>query len=133
MTELKVMSWAGRHRFTSPLSAGIAADDLLWLSGQVPIDLDTGAIVNGDITVQTERVFDNLAAVLAANGSGLERIVRCTVFLTNQADFDGMDAVYSRRLRPPYPARSTVIIRLTRPAYRLEIDAIAYRGQGAPT
>ena len=132
MTDLKVMSWPGKFRPASPLSAGIRGGDILWLAGQVPTDPDSGEVTTGDIEAQTNKVFDNLERLLAAEGCGLERVVRCTVFLTAQADFAGMNAVYRKRLKDPYPARSTVIVAaLANPAYRVEIDAIAIAGQGA--
>jgi 2-iminobutanoate/2-iminopropanoate deaminase len=131
MTDLKVMSWPGKFRPASPLSAGIRGGDTLWLSGQVPIDPDSGEVTSGSIEAQTEKVFDNLERLLAAEDCGLERVVRCTVFLTSQADFAGMNAVYRKRLKEPYPARSTLIVAaLANTAYRVEIDAIAIAGKG---
>jgi len=129
MTYLKVMQWPGKFRPASPLSAGIRGGDIL--SGQVPTDPDSGEPVSGGIEPQTEKVFDNLEKLLALEGCGLERVVRCTIFLTTQADFAGMNAVYRRRFKDPYPARSTVIVAaLANPAYRVEIDAIAIAGKG---
>ena len=131
MTDLKVMSWPGKFRPASPLSAGIRSGDILWLAGQVPADPETGEVTTGGIDAQTDKVFDNLERLLATEGCGLERVVRCTVFLTTQADFAGMNAVYRMRLKDPYPARSTLIVAaLANPAYRIEIDAIAIAGRG---
>jgi 2-iminobutanoate/2-iminopropanoate deaminase len=131
MTDLKVMKWPGKFRPASPLSAGIRGGDILWLAGQVPTDTDTGEAVSGGIEPQTEKVFDNLEKLLALEGCGLERVVRCTVYLTTQADFAGMNAVYRLRLKDPYPARSTIIVAaLANPAYRIEVDAIAVAGKG---
>jgi 2-iminobutanoate/2-iminopropanoate deaminase len=131
MTDLKVMSWPGKFRPASPLSAGIRGGDILWLAGQVPTDPDSGEVTTGGIEAQAEKVFDNLERLLATEGCGMERVVRCTVFLTTQADFAGMNAVYRRRLTDPYPARSTLIVAaLANPAYRIEIDAIAIAGKG---
>jgi 2-iminobutanoate/2-iminopropanoate deaminase len=131
MADLRVMKWPGKFRPASPLSAGIAGGDVLWLSGQVPTDPDTGETVSGGIEAQTEKVFDNLEKLLALEGCELERVVRCTIYLTAQADFAGMNTVYRRRLKEPYPARSTVIVAaLANPAYRIEIDAIAIAGEG---
>jgi 2-iminobutanoate/2-iminopropanoate deaminase len=131
MTDLKVMSWPGKFRPASPLSAGIRGGDILWLAGQVPTDPDSGEVTTGGIEAQAEKVFDNLERLLATEGCGMERVVRCTVFLTTQADFAGMNAVYRKRLKDPYPARSTLIVAaLANPAYRIEIDAIAIAGKG---
>jgi 2-iminobutanoate/2-iminopropanoate deaminase len=135
MTDLTVMQWPGKFRPASPLSAGIRGGDILWLAGQVPTDPDTGeAVTAGGIEAQTEKVFDNLEKLLALEGCGLELVVRCTVFLTTQADFAGMNGVYRRRFNEPYPARSTVIVAaLANPTYRIEIDAIAIAGKGGAT
>lgn len=134
MTDRKVMKWPGEFRPASPLSAGIRGGNILWLAGQVPTDPDTGGPVSGGIEPQTEKVFDNLEKLLAMEGCGLERVVRCTVFLTTQADLAGMNAVYRRRFKEPYPARSTVIVAaLANPAYRVEVDAIAIAGKGSAT
>ena len=131
MTDLKVMKWPGKFRPASPLSAGIRGGDILWLAGQVPTDPDSGEAVSGGIEPQTEKVFDNLEKLLALEGCGLERVVRCTIYLTTQADFAGMNSIYRRRLKEPYPARSTIIVAaLANPAYRVEIDAIAIAGKG---
>jgi 2-iminobutanoate/2-iminopropanoate deaminase len=131
MTDLKVMSWPGKFRPASPLSAGIRSGDILWLSGQVPTDPETGEVTTGGIDAQTDKVFDHLERLLATEACGLERVVRCTVFLTTQADVAAMNAGSRRRLKDPYPARSTLIVAaLANPAYRIEIDAIAIAGRG---
>jgi 2-iminobutanoate/2-iminopropanoate deaminase len=131
MTNLTVIKWPGQFRPASPLSAGIRGGDILWLSGQVPTDPESGEVTTGGIEAQTEKVFDNLEKLLEEEGCGIERVVRCTVFLTTQADFAGMNSVYRSRLKAPYPARSTVIVAaLANPSYRVEIDAIAIAGAG---
>jgi 2-iminobutanoate/2-iminopropanoate deaminase len=132
MPDLKVVKWPGKFRPSSPLSAGIKGGDVLWLAGQVPSDPVTGEVVAGGIEPQTEKVFDNLDKLLALEGCGLERIVRCTVYLTTQADFAGMNVDYRRRLKDPYPARTTIIVAaLANPAHRIELDAIAVVGKGS--
>jgi 2-iminobutanoate/2-iminopropanoate deaminase len=135
MTDLKGMKWPGTFRPASPLSAGIRGGDILWLAGQVPSDPDTGeAVTTGGIEAQTEKVFDKLEKLLAFEGCGLERVVRCTIFLTTQADFAGMNSAYRKRFKDPDPARSTLIAAaLANPAYRIEIDAIAIAGKGSAT
>jgi len=134
MTELKVMKRAGSWVSTHPLSPGIRAGDILWMSGTSPVDLEPSEVGAGDITEQTEKVFDNLEAHLALEGVGLERVVRCTLYLTSQADLPGMNEVYRRRFAEPYPARATIIVGgLVNPAYRVILDAVAYRGTGART
>ena len=126
------MGHVSRKRCTShPLTPGIRAGDVLWLSGTAPADRDTGAPVEGDIVAQAEAIFDNMAAVLSLEGIGLERVVRLTNFLTSQADVPGLNNVYRRRFAEPFPARATVIVAgLVNPAYRIVIDAVAIRGEG---
>jgi 2-iminobutanoate/2-iminopropanoate deaminase len=95
------------------------------VSGQIPIDPATGALVSGDITAQTDRVMRNIAALLQAAGTGFEHVVRTTVFLADINEFAAMNDCYARFVVNPPPARSTVqVARLPRDV-RVEIDAIA--------
>ena len=110
-----------------PYSQAVGLGDLLFLSGQIPIDPATGQIVEGDIAVQTERVLKNLQAVLEAAGSNLEQVLKTTIFLADMNDFAPVNEVYGRFFTKSPPARSTVAAaRLPRDA-RIEIDAIAFR------
>jgi 2-iminobutanoate/2-iminopropanoate deaminase len=108
-----------------PYSPAIKAGNLVFVSGQVPIDPATGTMVDGDIGAQTEQVMRNLGALLQAAGAGFEHVVRTTVFLADMNDFAAMNAVYGKYLVDPPPARATVqVSRLPRDA-RVEIDLIA--------
>lgn len=108
-----------------PYSQAIRAGDLLFLSGQIPLDPATGNIVEGDITAQTERVLQNISAVLKAAGASFANVVRTTVFLADMNEFAAMNAVYGKFVVDPPPARSTVqVARLPRDV-RVEIDVIA--------
>jgi 2-iminobutanoate/2-iminopropanoate deaminase len=108
-----------------PYSQAIRSGSLLFVSGQIPIDPDTGALVDGDITAQTHRVFRNLAAILEAAGTSLERVVRVGVFLADMNDFSAMNDAYGTYFTAPAPARATIqAARLPRDA-RIEIDVIA--------
>jgi 2-iminobutanoate/2-iminopropanoate deaminase len=108
-----------------PYSQAVRAGQLLFLSGQVPLDPATGEIVSGDIAAQTRRVFENLAAVLKAGGRSLSDVVRTTVFLADMSDFAEVNKVYGSYFSEPYPARATVqVARLPKDA-RVEIDVIA--------
>jgi len=112
-------------RAIGPYSQAVRAGELLFLSGQVPIDPATGNLIDGDIAAQTGRVFDNLGAVLAAGGLSFADVVRATVYLADMNDFAAMNAVYGQYLTEPYPARVTVqVARLPKDA-RVEIDMIA--------
>jgi 2-iminobutanoate/2-iminopropanoate deaminase len=108
-----------------PYSQAVRAGQLLFVSGQVPLDPATGQIVAGDIETQTRRVFDNLAAVLKAGGRSFADVVRTTVFLADMNDFTAVNDVYGTYFSAPYPARATVqVARLPKDA-RIEIDLIA--------
>jgi len=108
-----------------PYSQGVRAGNLLFVSGQVPIDPATGAIIEGDIAAQTHRVMRNLTAILEAAGASMDAVVRCTVYLADMNDFAEMNGVYGSYFSQPAPARSTIqAVRLPRDA-RVEIDVIA--------
>jgi 2-iminobutanoate/2-iminopropanoate deaminase len=108
-----------------PYSAALRTGDLLFVSGQVPIDPASGAMVDGDIAAQTRRAIENVGLLLRAAGLSYAHVVRTTVFLADMNDFKAMNEVYSTFFVEPYPARSTVqAARLPRDA-RIEIDAIA--------
>jgi 2-iminobutanoate/2-iminopropanoate deaminase len=120
------VSSAGAPKAIGPYSHAIRAGNLLFISGQVPIDPATGNLVDGDITAQTRRVMDNLAAVLEAAGLSFQHVVRTTIFLADMSDFAAVNAVYGSFFSEPYPARATVqVSRLPKDA-RVEIDAIAF-------
>jgi 2-iminobutanoate/2-iminopropanoate deaminase len=111
-----------------PYSQAVAVGELVFASGQIPLDPASGGLVAGEIEVQTERVLDNLAAVLAAAGSSLERAVRTTVYLADLRDFARMNAVYERRFSGrPRPARSTIQAGGLPRGVAVEIDVIALR------
>ena len=103
----------------------IKAGQLLFISGQIPVDPKTGAIVDGDITAQADQSMRNVGALLKAAGLGFEHVARTTVFLADMNDFAAMNAVYAKYIVDPPPARATVqVARLPRDV-RIEIDAIA--------
>jgi len=108
-----------------PYSQAIRANGFVFVSGQVAIDPATQQVVSGDVAVQTDRVLKNLSAILKAAGSGLEKVVRSTVFLKNMADFAAMNEVYGRYFTSTPPARSTVEVARLPKDVLVEIDAIA--------
>jgi 2-iminobutanoate/2-iminopropanoate deaminase len=112
-----------------PYSQAIKAGGLVFASGQIPIDPATGQFVEGGITEQTEQVLKNVAAVMKAAGSGLDRVVKTTVFLASMDEFAAMNEVYGKFFEGDAPARATVqAARLPRDA-RVEIEAIALAGE----
>src|SRR5919106_5305036 len=116
---------AGAPKALGAYSPAIRAGNLLFVSGQIPIDPASGSLVTGDIAAQTDRVMRNIAALLKAAGLGFEHVVRCTVFLSDMNEFGGMNEVYGRYIVDPPPARATVqVARLPRDV-KVEIDVIA--------
>lgn len=112
-----------------PYSQAIKANGLIFASGQIPTDPKTGEFVPGGIEEQTEQVLKNLGAVLEAAGSGLNQVVKTTVFLAYMQEFAAMNEVYGRFFSEQPPARATVeAVSLPRGA-RVEIDAIALAGE----
>jgi len=108
-----------------PYSQAIRSAGLLFLAGQIPLDPATMQLVEGDIAKQTERVLENIKAILAAAGSSLDRVVKTTVFLKDMNEFAAMNEMYGRYFPQNPPARSTVeAARLPRDA-RVEIEVIA--------
>jgi 2-iminobutanoate/2-iminopropanoate deaminase len=108
-----------------PYSQAIRAQGLILTSGQIAIDPATAQIIAGDVSAQTDRVLKNLAAILQASGSGLEKVLRCTVFLKNMGDFAAMNEVYGRYFKQEPPARSTVEVARLPKDVLIEIDVIA--------
>ena len=108
-----------------PYSQAIKAGGLVFCSGQIAIDSASGAIVPGGVAQQTERVLQNLSRVLQAAGSGLDRVVKTTVFLKNMGDFAAMNEVYGRYFTSAPPARSTVEVARLPKDVLVEIDVIA--------
>ena len=108
-----------------PYSQAIRAGSLLFVSGQIPLDPATGAMVEGDIAAQTHRVFANLQAILEAAGASFDHVVRTTVYLADMNDFGVVNEIYGTYFSSPAPARATVqAARLPKDA-RVEIDVIA--------
>jgi 2-iminobutanoate/2-iminopropanoate deaminase len=122
---MKAISTADAPAAIGPYSQAIHAGELLFLSGQIPIDPKTGELVKGDITVETERVLDNLAAVLAAGGASFAGVVKTTIYLVDLGDFQAVNAAYARRFTSAPPARATVQVAALPKGARVEIDAIA--------
>ena len=111
-----------------PYSQAIRAGEFVFLSGQIPLDPDSGRIAGDGIVDQTHQVLKNLGAVLAAAGASYSQVVKTTVYLADMSEFNAMNQVYAEYFGAPAPARATVqAARLPRDV-RVEIDAVAYLG-----
>ena len=108
-----------------PYSQAVAVGNFLFAAGQIPLDPATGALIEGDVTAQTDRVLQNVSAVLKANGMTFANVVKSTVFLTELATFGQMNEVYSRYFSAPYPARSTIQVAGLPKGAQVEIEIVA--------
>lgn len=108
-----------------PYSQGIVANNMLFTAGQIALDPVTGQVIGGDVKVQTERVLNNLTAVLAAAGCSWRHVVKTTVYLQDMNDFAALNETYARILGDARPARSTVQVAGLPRGVLVEIDAIA--------
>jgi 2-iminobutanoate/2-iminopropanoate deaminase len=108
-----------------PYSQAVRHGNLVFTSGQIPIDPVTGDLVTGGIVKETEQVFVNLSAVLAAAGTSLDRAVKTTVFLTDMGLFSRVNEVYARHFKEPFPARSTVQVAALPKGVSVEIEVVA--------
>jgi 2-iminobutanoate/2-iminopropanoate deaminase len=110
----------------APYNQAIRVGDFVFVAGQLGVSLETGELVGSTIEEQTEQVMRNLGAILEAAGSGLDKLVKTTVFLVDLADFAGMNEVYARHVGDEPPARSTIGIGQLPVGGRVEIEAIAH-------
>ncbi|HEY7685052.1 MAG TPA: RidA family protein [Gemmatimonadales bacterium] len=127
MTTLNTVATDKAPRAIGPYSQAIAIDALVFTAGQVALDPQTSELVGTTVGEQTEQVFKNLAAVLAAAGSSLGQVVKTTVYLVDMADFAAMNEVYAKHFGDHRPARSTVQAAGLPKRALVEIDAIAVR------
>jgi 2-iminobutanoate/2-iminopropanoate deaminase len=121
----RVVSTEGAPTAIGPYVQARLEGNLVYCSGQIALDPASGALVEGGIVAETERVLDNLTAVLRAAGGGLSDVVKTTVFLVDMADFAPMNEVYAARFSAPHPARSTVAVAALPRGARVEIEAVA--------
>lgn len=110
----------------APYNQAIRIGDLVFVAGQIGISLETGELAGPSVQEQTEQIMHNLSAILEAAGSGLEKLVKTTVFLLDLGDFAGMNEVYARRVGDRPPARSTIGISQLPSGAVVEIEAIAH-------
>jgi 2-iminobutanoate/2-iminopropanoate deaminase len=120
-----VIATAAAPAAIGPYSQAIKADGVVYTAGQIPVDPETKAIVEGGIAAQAERVMQNLEAILAASGSSLDRVVKTTCYLANLDDFPTFNHVYARYFSVNPPARSTVQVARLPMGVLVEVDCVA--------
>ena len=111
-----------------PYSHAVESEDFVYLSGQTPIDSETGTLVEGNITEQTEQCFKNLFNVLQSAGLSGDDVIKVKVFLTDMENFHAMNEVYAKQFSVPYPARTTIGVKELPLGAQVEIEMIAGRG-----
>lgn len=122
---MKHVSTKGAPAAIGPYSQAVVAGGLVFCSGQIALDPATGAMVEGDVTAQARVALRNLRAVLEAAGSGMHKVVRATVYLTNMADFAKVNEVYAEAFGEARPARAAVEVSGLPRGALVEVDAIA--------
>lgn len=126
MAEKKIIKPAKSAPAVGPYNHAVRIDDLLFCAGQIPIDPATGNLVVGDIKAQTERVLQNVKAILDDQNLSFGNVVKSTVFMTNLADFAGMNEVYAKYFTADFPARSTIQVAALPKGANIEIEIIAH-------
>lgn len=111
-----------------PYSQAVRCGNTVYLSGQIPLDPQTGELVGGDIDAKARRVFDNLRAVCAAAGGSLDDVMRVGIYLTDLGDFAAVNAVMAEYFEAPYPARSTIGVASLPRGAQVEVDAVLVLG-----
>ena len=124
---MTVISTEKAPRAIGPYSQAIVSGEMVFTSGQIPLDPATQQMVTGDIRAQTERVMENLSAVLAAAGTGFDKVVKATIFVIDLNDFAAVNEIYGKRFPRDPPARSTVQVSALPKGARVEIELIARR------
>lgn len=126
--DLEVISTVKAPAAIGPYSQAIAAGDHVYVSGQIPLDPESGEMIEGGIEAQTRRVMDSLVAILEQAGAALNRVVRCTIYLVSLDDYNAVNAIYGEYFSEHRPARVTIQVAALPRGSRVEIDAVAMRG-----
>jgi len=126
MAQKQIIRPAGSPAAVGPYNHAVRINDLLFCAGQIPIEPATGNLVSGDIKIQTERVLQNVKAILNDQKLTFASVVKSTVFMTNLADFAGMNEVYSQHFTSDFPARSTIQVAALPKGAMVEIEVVAH-------
>jgi len=122
---MEAISTAAAYESSAPLSQAIRHDDMVYLSGAVPLDPDTGELPGDGVGEQTRQVLENLEAVLDEAGTSMDNVVRARVFLTDMDAFGELNEVYEEFMSEPYPSRTAVKAEMASPEIKVEIDLTA--------
>jgi len=123
--KIEVISTKKAPKAIGPYSQAIRIQNMVFTSGQIPVDPSSGEVVGGGIENQTQQVLENLKAVLAEAGTGLENVVKTTVFIKDMNDFASVNKIYGQYFKEPYPARSCVEVARLPKDVLIEIEAVA--------
>jgi 2-iminobutanoate/2-iminopropanoate deaminase len=126
MAQKKIIKPAGAAPAVGPYNHAVQIGELLFCAGQIPLDPASGNLVTGDIKAQTDRVLQNVKAILEDQKLTFANVVKSTVFLTNLADFAGMNEVYAKYFTTDFPARSTIQVAALPKGANVEIEVIAH-------
>jgi len=126
MAQKTVIKPAKSPGAVGPYNHAVRTGDLLFCAGQIPIDPSSGDLVQGDIKVQTQRVLENVKTILEDQKLSFANVVKSTVFLTNLADFGGMNEVYAKYFTAEFPARSTIQVAALPKGANVEIEVVAH-------
>jgi len=121
----KVIATSEAPKAVGPYSQAVAVGNFLFCAGQIPLDPATGELIEGDVADQADRVLQNVAGVLRANGMTFANVVKSTVFMVDLGKFADMNAVYSKYFSEPFPARSTIQVAALPKGSQVEIEVIA--------
>lgn len=124
---MKVIATKNAPAVVGPYSQAIDCGNTVYCSGQIPLDPQTGAVVEGGLEAQAHQMFRNVKAVLAEAGLGLENVVKTTVFMTDLGQFGALNAIYAEYFAEPYPARSCVEVSALPKGVLVECEVIARR------
>ena len=122
---MRIVTTSTVPQAVGPYSQAIEEDDLVFLSGQIPLDPETGLMIEGGIAEQTDRVMVNIANLLVAGASDLNHVLKTTIYLTDLSEFDTVNEVYARHFGAHKPARTTIQVAALPKGALIEIDAIA--------
>ena len=126
MATKKIIQPAKSPKAVGPYNHAVRVGDLLFCAGQIPIDPATGDLIAGDAKAQTERVLQNVKAILDDQGLTFANVVKSTVFLTNLGDFAAMNEVYAKHFTTDFPARSTIQVAALPKGANVEIEVVAH-------